>query len=101
MVSHISREINVHECFSFFSEFDDHLSARDAAVIASATTFLLSISVGVFLGCCVCYFMRRHQNAIKDPQQKKEQSQESIYEEPPDTVIPLNENQAYGQVNIH
>ena len=86
--------------FSLFSEFDDHLSARDAAVIASATTFLLSISVGVFLGCCVCYFMRQNQTTIKDPQQKMEQLQEPVYEEPPDTVIPLNKNQDYEEVVI-
>ena len=86
---------------SLFSEFDDHLLAVDGAVIASVTTFLLSISVGVFLGCCVCYFMRQNQNTIKEPQQKKEQLQEAVYEEPPDTAIPLNKDPAYEEVIIH
>ena len=41
---------------------------------------------------------------VRDPtseghQQKMEQVPEAIYEEPPETAIPLSDNQAYGHID--
>ena len=36
----------------------------------------------------------------EDHQQKMEQVQEAIYEEPPGTAIPLSDSQAYGHIDM-
>ena len=83
----------------------DGLSASAAAGIAVAITLLVSLPVGVVIGLCVAWCMRRRGRGATSggTQQKMEQLQGAIYEEPGpvDTAIPLSDNQAYGHVNMH
>ena len=74
------------------------------------------LPVGVVIGLCLPQIVRRcsggngggrdGDNEDKKRKRKKEQElQTAIYEEPTapsvETAIPLSENQAYGQVNVH
>ena len=77
------------------------LSAGAVAGIAVTVTLLLALPVGVVIGLCVAWYGMRHD---RDPtseghQQKMEQVPEAIYEEPPETAIPLSDNQAYGHID--
>ena len=78
------------------------LSAGGAAGIAVTVTLLLALPVGVVIGLGVAwYVMRRGRDPTSEGhQQKMEQVQEAIYEEPPETTIPLSDNQAYGHFDI-
>ena len=69
-----------------------------ASVIAGAVTLLVTLPVGVVLGCCgMWYMMRRRQgHTLERTEQKMEQMQEAIYDEPLETTIHLSDNQAYG-----
>ena len=84
----------------------DGLSAGVAAGIAVALTLLLSLPVGVVIGCsgAWCTWRCGRGPSGQGTEVKMEQLQGGIYEvpdpEPVKTVIPLTENQAYGQVNI-
>ena len=68
------------------------------SVIAGAVTLIVTLPVGVVLGCCAMwYIMRRRQgHTLEHPEQKMEQIQEAIYDEPLETTIHLSDNQAYG-----
>ena len=74
------------------------LAAGATVGIAVTVTFLLTLPVGVVIGLGVAWYgMRRDQSHnSKGSQQKSQQLQEAIYEEPPATAIPLRDNQAYG-----
>ena len=75
------------------------LSDGVAAGIAAATTFLLTMSVGVVLGWCLWYKMRKNRAPTVDGTREKiEQLQETIYDEPLEPAIPLTDNEAYGKV---
>ena len=69
-----------------------------ASVITGAVTLIVILPVGVVLGCCgMWYMMRRRQgHTLECPEQKMEQIQEAIYDEPLETTIHLSDNQAYG-----
>ena len=71
-----------------------------AAVIAGAITLLLTLPVGVALGCCGmwCMMRRRHNHTLEKSKENMEQVQETIYDEPQETAIPLSENEAYGHI---
>ena len=72
------------------------LSAGAVAGIAVIVTLLLALPmcVGVVLG--VAWNITRRGSSIEGHQQKSQQVQGPIYEEPPETTIPLSDNQAYG-----
>ena len=76
------------------------LSAGAVAGIAVTVTLLLTLPVGVVIGLGVAwYVMRRGRDPTSEGhQQKMEQVQEAIYEEPPETTVPLSDNQAYGHI---
>ena len=79
---------------------EEVLSAGAVAGIA-AVTLLLALPVGVVIGLGVAWNVMRR---VRDPtseghQQKSQQVQEAIYEEPPETTIPLSNNQAYGHID--
>ena len=78
------------------------LSAGATAVIAVIATLLLALPVGVVIGLGgACYGMRRGRDPTSDgSQQKSQQLQEAVYEEPPETAIPLRDNQAYGHLDL-
>ena len=80
----------------------EDLSAGAAAGIAVTVTLLLVLPAGVIMGLGVAlYGMRRGRGATsEDGQQKSQQLQEAIYEEPPETAISLRDNQAYGHLDI-
>ena len=80
------------------------LSAGAAAGITVTVTLLLALPVGVVIGLGVAWYGKR---CGQDPsthtegdQHKSQQVQEAIYEEPPETAIPLSDNQAYGHFDI-
>ena len=77
---------------------EEVLSAGAVAGIVATVTLLLALPVGVVIGLGVAwYVMRRGRGPTSEGhQQKMEQVQEAIYEEPPETTIPLSDNQAYG-----
>ena len=80
---------------------EEVLSAGAVAGIAVTVTLLLALPVGVVIGMGVAWYVSRR---VRDPtseghQQKMEQVQEAIYEEPPETAIPLSDNQAYGHID--
>ena len=68
-----------------------------------ALTLLLSLPVGVVIGCSGAWCIWRR-GRDQGTEVKMEQLQEGVYEvpdpEPVQTAIPLTDNQAYGQVNI-
>ena len=68
-----------------------------ASVIAGAVTLIVTLPVGVVLGCCGMWYMMRHRqgHTLERPEQKIEQMQEAIYDEPLETTIHLSDNQAY------
>ena len=69
-----------------------------ASVIAGTVTLLVTLPVGVVLGCCAMWYMMRCRqgHTLESPEQKMEQMQEAIYDEPLETTIQLSDNQAYG-----
>ena len=79
------------------------LSAGGVAGITFAITLLVVLPVGVVLGCCGMWCVMRYSGGPTSGggQQKVEQLQAAIYEEPSpvETAIPLTDNQAYGHVN--
>ena len=91
---------------------EEVLSAGAVAGIAVTVTLLLALPVGVVIGLGVAWNVTRHGTSSegdqqKSPsihseghQQKMEQVQEAIYEEPPETAIPLSDNQAYGHIDM-
>ena len=81
---------------------ENGLSAGATAGIAVAVTLLLVLPVGVVIGLGVaCYGMRHGRGPTSEGgQQKSQQLQGAIYEEPPETAIPLRDNQAYGHLDI-
>ena len=91
---------------------EEVLSASAVAGIAVTVTLLLALPVGVVIGLGVAWNVTRHGTGSeghqhKSPsihseghQQKMEQVQEAIYEEPPETAIPLSDNQAYGHIDM-
>ena len=74
------------------------LSAGAVAGIAVTITLLLALPVGVVIGVGVAWYSKRcgRGPTSKGDQHKSQQVQEAIYEEPPETAIPLSDNQAYG-----
>ena len=78
------------------------ISAGVAAGIAGIITLLVTLPVGVILGCCSMWYMRRHGQGSSNEhlQQKIEQLKEDIYDEPLQIAIPLNDNQAYGHIDV-
>ena len=78
------------------------LSAGATVGIAVTATLLLALPVGAVIGLGVaCYGMRRGRGPTSEGgQQKCQQLQGAIYEEPPETAIPLRDNQAYGHCDI-
>ena len=90
------------------SDEDDSvsLSIGGAVAITLVLTLLVSLPVGVIIGCYGMWcIMKSHKYNL---QQEKEQQLKGgtnvvIYEEPDvkiDTGIPLSDNQAYGHVNM-
>ena len=75
------------------------LSAGAVAVIAVTVTLLLALPVGVVIGVRVAWYGKRcgqgPSTHSEGDQHKSQQVQEAIYEEPPETAIPLSDNQAY------
>ena len=78
------------------SEGED-LSAGAVAGIAVIVTLLLALPVGVVIGVRVAWYGKRCGQGLtsEGDQHKSQQVQEAIYEEPPDSAIPLSDNQAY------
>ena len=70
--------------------------------ISVAITLLLAIPVGVVIGLGVarCVWRCGKDPTSEEYQQTMEQLQGAIYEEPPETDIPLRQNQAYGHVDV-
>ena len=84
----------------------DSLSTGDAVAITLVLSILVSLPVGVMIGCYGMWcIMKSHKYNL---QQEKEQQLKGgtnvvIYEEPDvkiETDIPLSDNQAYGHVNM-
>ena len=75
------------------------LSAGAVAGIAVTVTLLLALPVGVVIGVRVAWYGKKHGQGpsihSEGDQHKSQQVQEAIYEEPPDSAIPLSDNQAY------
>ena len=80
---------------------EEALSAGAVAGIAVTATLLLALPVGVVIGLGVAWCgMRRGRGPTSEGgQQKSQQLQEAIYEEPLETAIPLRDNQAYGHLD--
>ena len=80
------------------------LSAGAAAGIAVTVTLLLSLPVGVVIGLGVAWYGKRRGRGpsthSEGDQHKSQQVQEAIYEESPETAIPLSDNQAYGHIDM-
>ena len=72
------------------------LSAGCAAGIAVTVTLLLTLPVCVVISLGVAWNVTRRGSSSEGHQQKSQQVQDPIYEEPPETAIPLSDNQAYG-----
>ena len=74
---------------------EEVLSAGAVAGIAVTVTLLLALPVGVVIGVGVAWYSKR---CGRGPTSKGDQHQvqEAIYEEPPETAIPLSDNQTYG-----
>ena len=81
---------------------EEVLSAGAVASIAVTVTLLLALPVGVVIGLGVAWYgKRRGQGPSSEGEQhKSQQVQEAIYEEPPETAIPLSDNQAYGHIDM-
>ena len=81
-----------------FNDDGANVDCVAASVIAGAVTLIVTLPVSMVLGCCgMLYFMRRRQGyTLERPEQKMEQMQEAIYDEPLETTIHLSDNQAYG-----
>ena len=78
-----------------FMECQESLST---VYTVATITCLISLPVGIVLGCCVVWLTMR----IRNKRKQKKREQGAIYEEPAlpvETTIPLSENQAYGQVS--
>ena len=73
------------------------LSAGAVAGIAVTVTLLLTFPVGVVIGVGVAWYGQKcgQGPTSEGDQHKSQQVQEAIYEEPPDSAIPLSDNQAY------
>ena len=67
------------------------LSAGAVAGIAVTVTLLLALPVGVVIGLGMAWNVTRRSSSSESHQQKMEQVQEAIYEEPPETAIPLSD----------
>ena len=82
---------------------EEVLSAGAVAGIAVTVTLLLALPVGVAIGLGVAWYGKRCGQSpsihSEDDQHKSQQVQEAIYEEPPETAIPLSDNQAYGHID--
>ena len=78
------------------------VSTGVAAGIAGVITLLVTLPVGVILGCCSMWYMRRHGqgSTTEHLQQKTKQLKEDIYDEPLQIAIPVNANQAYGHIDV-
>ena len=76
------------------------LSAGAVAGIAVTVTLLLALPVGVVIGLGVAWNVTRCGSNSEGDQHKSQQVQEAIYEEPPETTIPLSDNQAYGHIEM-
>ena len=83
---------------------EEVLSAGAVASIAVTVTLLLALPVGVVIGLGVAWYGKRRGQGpsihSEGDQHKSQQVQEAIYEEPPETAIPLSDNQAYGHFDI-
>ena len=83
---------------------EEVLSAGAVAGIAVTVTLLLALPVGVVIGVGVTWYGKRRGQGpsihSEGDQHKSQQVQEAIYEEPPETAIPLSDNQAYGHIDI-
>ena len=84
----------------------DSLSIGDAVAITLVLSILVSLPVGVMIGCYGMWcIMKSHKYNLQQEkeQQLKEGTNVVIYEEPDvkiETDIPLSDNQAYGHVNM-
>ena len=83
------------------------ISAGAAAGVAIFITVLMSLPVGVLIGCWGAWCVRRRgkrRGPRSTQQEQPQQLQGAIYEEPGpglvDTAIPLTDNQAYGHINM-
>ena len=84
----------------------DSLSIGGAVAITLVLSILVSLPVGVMIGCYGMWcIVKSHKHNLH--QEKEQQLQEGtnvvIYEEPDvkiETDIPLSDNQAYGHVNM-
>ena len=80
------------------------LSAGAVAGIAVTVTLLLALPVGVVIGLGVAWYGKRCGQGpsihSEGDQHKSQQVQEAIYEEPPETAIPLSDNQSYGHFEM-
>ena len=58
--------------------------------------------MGVVIGLGVAWYGKRcgQVPSSEGDQHKSQQVQEAIYEEPPETAIPLSDNQAYGHTDM-
>ena len=58
--------------------------------------------MGVVIGVGVTWYGKRRGRGptSEGDQHKSQQVQEAIYEEPPETAIPLSDNQAYGHIDM-
>ena len=60
--------------------------------------------MGVVIGVGVTWYGKKRGQGpsihSEGDQHKSQQVQEAIYEEPPETAIPLSDNQAYGHIDI-
>ena len=83
---------------------EDTCKTGAVAGIAVTVTLLLALPVGVVIGLGMAWYGKRHDQGPsihgEDEQHKSQQVQEAIYEEPPETAIPLSDNQAYGHIDI-
>ena len=78
---------------------DDGLSAGAAAGITFTITLLVAVPVGVVIGLGVAWWVWRHGQGPTS-EKMEQQGQGADYVKPPETAIPLSDNQAYGQVDI-
>ena len=80
-----------------------YLQSSTQSFADSDTVFIelnLALPVGVVICLGVAWYGKRHGQGpsihSEGDQHKSQQVQEAIYEEPPETAIPLSDNQAYG-----
>ena len=81
---------------------DASISAGAVAGIVGVITLLVTFPVGVVLGCCSMWYMKRQGRGSTNEsvQQRMEQLKEDIYDLPLATAIPVSDNQAYGHIDV-